>query len=153
MKDERQSTSIYEKAVNPALQALIVFAAVFIIMVGAKLVNWTAITEISNESYWLTATSFMLFFALFNSVFSLSSKNMNKYWGRSMLAFAVLALSTGFLAYFFSSLSIHDVGPYKWIYVVLIFGYLVFLSIMGFMKRIVDFAEREEWQAPRKRRR
>ena len=153
MKDERQPTSFYEKAFSPALQALIVFTIAFVFMLGAIMINWLAILEVSKEFYWLTATSFMLFFALFNSVFSLSCKDINQYWGRSMLAFAGLALATGLLAYLFSSTSIHDVGPYKWIYVVLIFGYLVFLSIMGFMKRIVEFAEREDWQAPRKRKR
>ena len=135
------------------LQALCVFVFGLIVMLGAKLINWSEIFEVEPEFPWLTATSFMLFFALFNSVFSLSCKDINQYWGRSMLAFALLAVATGFLAYFFSAMSIHDVGPYKWIYVVVIFGYLVFLSIMGFMKRIVEFAEREEWNAPRKRKR
>ncbi|MEM9821523.1 MAG: hypothetical protein AAF985_10645 [Bacteroidota bacterium] len=153
MKDERQPLSFYEKAYTPALQGVIVLVIVFVFMLGAKFMSMTGAMEISKEFYWLTATSFMLFFGLFNSVFSLSCKDINQYWGRSMLAFAGLALATGLLAYLFSATSIHDVGPYKWIYVVLIFGYLVFLSIMGFMKRIVEFAEREEWQAPRKRNR
>jgi len=83
----------------------------------------------------------------------LASKDLNKYWGRSMLSFAVLATISAGIAYFFSALSIEEIGPYKWIYFVLTFGYLVFLSILGFMKRIVDFAEREDWQAPRQKKR
>jgi len=107
MKDERQSTSIYEKAVNPALQALIIFAVVLIIMLGTKLINWTAITEISNESYWLTATSFMLFFALFNSVFSLWHL---QYWlcplvfwpiFSPLYRFMMLVHTNGFMSYLF----------------------------------------------------
>jgi Na+-transporting methylmalonyl-CoA/oxaloacetate decarboxylase gamma subunit len=34
----------------------------------------------------------------------------------------------------------------------LTFVYLVFLSILNFMKKIVSFAEREEWSAPKKRK-
>lgn len=147
------STSLFEKAYSPALQGLLVFIAVFFVMVGGKLINSMGIMEISNEFPWLTSASFMLFFAIFNSVFSLAAKDINHYWGRSMLSFAGLAIGTGFLAYFFSSISLEETGAYKWIYVVLTFGYLVFLSIMGFMKRIVDFAEKEDWQAPRKKKR
>lgn len=36
---------------------------------------------------------------------------------------------------------------------VVTFGYLVFLSIVGFIKRIVEFAQREEWNQPRPRNR
>jgi len=70
----------------------------------------------------------------------------------AMLSFSILAAVSAGVAYFFSALSIAEIGPYKWIYFVLTFGYLVFLSILGFMKRIVDFAEREDWQAPRPRK-
>lgn len=107
---------------------------------------------ISDQFPWTIATSFLLFYAIFNSVISLASKDLNKYWGRSMLCFAVLACSSALVAYFFSALTIDEIGPYKWIYFVLSFGYLVFLSILGFMKRIVDFAEREDWQAPKQRK-
>ncbi len=57
------------------------------------------------------------------------------------------------MAYLFSSLSLNEAGSYRWIFTVLSFGYLVFLSILGFVKRIVEFAEKEDWQRPKKRRR
>ena len=63
-----------------------------------------------------------------------------------------LALTTGLFAWFVSSLSIGEAGSYKWIYFVVTIGYLVFLSMMGFMKNIVDFAQKEDWSHPRLRR-
>jgi len=145
-------SSIYDKAYNPILQAGLVLGMMLGIIIMGKLVNLLGIMTVSDQFPWTTATSFLLFFAIFNSVISLASKNLNKYWGRSMLCFAVLAIVSAFLAYFSSALSIEEIGPYKWIYFVLSFGYLVFLSILGFMKRIVDFAEREDWQAPKPRK-
>lgn len=145
-------SSFFDRAYNPVLQAAIIFVAGIVTTLGAKLVHWTGLIEVGERFPWLTAASYMLFFALFNSVFSLSSPNLNKYWGRSMFSFGGLAVASGLMAYLFSSIPIREAGSYSWIYVVLTFGYLVFLSIMGFMKRIVEFAEREEWSRPKKRR-
>lgn len=147
------TTSLFDRAYNPMVQAGIVLGAGLITMLGAKMLNLTGWIEVGDRFPWLTAASFMLFFALFNSVFSLSSPNLNQYWGRSMFSFGALALASGLMAYLFSSIPIQEAGSYRWIYMVLTFGYLVFLSIMGFMKRIVEFAEREEWNSPKQRRR
>jgi len=144
--------SIYDKAYNPILQGGLVLGMIVGVIIIGKLVNLIGIMTVSDQFPWTTATSFLLFFAIFNSVISLASKDLNNYWGRSMLCFAVLAGVSALIAYFSSALSIEEIGPYKWIYFVLTFGYLVFLSILGFMKRIVDFAEREDWQAPKQRK-
>lgn len=90
---------------------------------------------------------------MFNSIYSLSAKDTGKYWSRSMIGFAGLAIFSGLLAWLFSQVSIGDARSYKWIYFVLTFGYLVFLSMMAFMKRVVEFAQKEEWNRPRPRKR
>ncbi len=145
-------STIYDKAYDPIVQAGLVLSLILAVIILGKLVNAIGIMSVSDQFPWTAATSFLLFFAIINSVVSLASKDLNKYWGRSMLSFAILAAISAGIAYFFSALSIEEIGPYKWIYFVLTFGYLVFLSILGFMKRIVDFAEREDWQAPKQKR-
>jgi len=142
--------SFFYKAYNPALQAFIVLVAGILVTLGSKVVDSTGILTVGERFPWLSAASFLLFFALFNSIFSLSAKDLNKYWTRSMLAFAGLAIISGLCAWGFSGMHINEAGSYRWIFVVLTFGYLVFLSMMGFMKRIVEFAEQEDWQRPRK---
>jgi hypothetical protein len=74
-----------------------------------------------------------------------------KYWGRSIYSFAGLAAASGLLAWGLSGLSISEAGSYKWIYFVVTFGYLVFLSMIAFMKQIVEFAQKEEWNKPKLR--
>ncbi|MEL6866429.1 MAG: hypothetical protein AAFP19_18535 [Bacteroidota bacterium] len=146
------STSVFEKAYNPVLQAAIVFGLGLTFMVLAKLVKWTGIMSPSDLFPWTTAASFMLFFSMFNSIFSLSAKNLNQYWNRSIISFMGLAVMLGLIAWLFSAVAISDAGSMKWIYIVLTLGYLIFLSMVGFIKRIVEFAQREEWNQPRKRR-
>lgn len=144
--------SFYYKAYNPVLQAGIILSAVLAVMIGGALVKATGLITVGERFPWLTAASFMLFFAMFNSIFSLSAKEMNQYWSRSMMSFMGLAIASGLLAWLFSSVSINNAGSYRWIYVVVTIGYLVFMSMMRMMKKIVEFAEREEWNQPRKRK-
>jgi drug/metabolite transporter (DMT)-like permease len=143
--------SIFDRGISPFLQAGIAFGSVIVFILVSKLIKLTGLLEVPDRFPWITAASFLLLFALFNSVFSLSADNILKYWGRSMYCFLGLAFASGFAAYLFSSITIDEAGSYRWIYVVLTIGYLVFLGMMAFMRRIVEFAQREEWNHPRLR--
>lgn len=145
--------SLFENAYSPFLQTGIVLGLSILVHIGAKVVNVLGIMEVGGKFHWMTAAAFLLFFAVFNSVFSLSSKDSNKYWLQSILCFCALAIVASMIAYFLSSIPINDAGSYRWIFIVVGVGYLVFLSMVGFMKRIVDFAQREEWNQPRMKNR
>lgn len=148
-----EKDSLFSKAFDPVTQAGIILALAFVMMVGGKLVQWSGLMVVGERFPWLFAASMMLFFAIFNSVFLLSSKNLNRYWSRSMLSFVGLALGVGLLAWAFSGLSIGEAGSFKWIFFVVTFAYLVFMSITRFLKIIVEFAQREEWTQPRMKNR
>ncbi len=145
-------SSLFQKALNPFLQAAISLGLTLFMLISSKLVNLTGIIAVSERFPWTTAATFVLFFAVFNSVFSLTTKDTRKYWGRSMYAFLGVILVSGLLAYLFSSIPLNEAGSYRWIFFVLSFGYLVFISIMMMARKIVEFAEREEWNQPRRRR-
>lgn len=141
-----------EKMHNPIIQAAVMLGGSIVITLLAKGMTLIGIIDISDRFPWMSAAAFMLCFSVFNSVFSLSAPNTVKYWGKSIYCFMGLAIMTGLFAWLVSSLSIGEAGSYKWIYFVVTIGYLVFLSIMGFMKTIVDFAQKEDWSHPRLRR-
>ncbi|MEK7254573.1 MAG: hypothetical protein AAB316_07510 [Bacteroidota bacterium] len=143
---------LFKKVQNPILQATAILAAILVFDLGGKLLQMLGM-DIEQRYSWTVTASFILFFAILNSVVSILAKNLENYWGRSIMSFLGLAVSAGVLAYLFSSLGIDEAGPYRWLYIVLTIGYLVFLSIIGFMKKIVEFAQREEWNQPRLRRR
>jgi len=138
-----------ERIYNPIFQAILMFAGGLIVTVIAKAVSAAGITEIGERFPWLSAASFMLMFAIFNSISSLAVKETNQYWGRAIMSFMGLAAASGLFAYLFSGLSIWEAGSYSWIYVVLSIGYLIFLGMMSFIKSVVSFAQKEEWNQPR----
>lgn len=145
-----ESDSVFDKAVNPYLQGGIVFGLMLVISLGGVALRSSGV-DIDQSFPWVCSASFMLFFAIFNSLFSISTKNYNQYWGRSMTTWLVLAVVGGLVAWGLSFQTISEAGSYRWIYIVLTIGYLIFLAMMGFLKRIVEFAMREEWSQPRTR--
>jgi hypothetical protein len=147
-----QSESIFSKTINPVYQAAMALGGVIVISLLAKLIGLTGITEVPQRFPWMSAASFMLLFAVFNSVLSVSSKDLMKYWGTSMYCFLGLAVAAAGVAYVLSSLTMSEAGSYRWIYIVVGIGYLVFLSLMAMLRKIVEFAQREEWNQPRIRR-
>ncbi|MEL6923147.1 MAG: hypothetical protein AAFO94_03795 [Bacteroidota bacterium] len=151
MKDADQS--IWYKAYNPMFQAGFALLLSVGIMLGALALRALGLVDSDLLFPWMCTTSIMLVFALFNSVFSLGAEDMNKYWSRSVMSFAAFAVLSGFVAYFLSGTSIGEAKTYKWIYFVTIFSYLVFLSIIRFMKGIIEFAQKEEWNQPKIRKR
>ena len=146
------NTSIFEKTFDPVYQAGIALGGVIVISILAKLLGLTGLVDVPKRFPWMSAASFMLLFAIFNSIFSLSSKVLMKYWARSFYSFMGLAVGAGLFAYLLSSLTIDEAGSYRWIYIVVTIGYLVFMSMMAMLRKIVDFAQREEWNHPRIRR-
>jgi len=149
MSTAQQDKSFFERALNPIIQALITFGCVLLVIGAAQLVRLSGAMEVPRRFPWMTAAAFMLCYAMFNSVFALSAKSIPKYWGRSIYSFIGLAAASGGFAYLVSQVPIGDAGSYRWIYVVVTIGYFVFLSMMTFLRGIVTFAQREEWNQPK----
>jgi hypothetical protein len=84
---------------------------------------------------------------------SLRADSFMKYWGTSMYSYMILAFCSGTAAWLFSGIPLGEAGSYRWIFIVVSVGFLVFLSIVNFMKQIVQFAEREVWTQPRRKNR
>jgi len=141
--------SIFERAFNPVYQALLSLGGVIVVSLIATGVRLSGIMAVPNRFPWMAAAAFLLCFAMFNSVFALSTKNMLKYWSRSIYSFLGLALLAGSFAWLLSSLPISEAGSYRWILIVVTVGYMVFLAMMTTMRSIVEFAQREEWNHPR----
>lgn len=141
-----------KKIENPVAQAVVILSGAFVLMIGGWLLTVTGIYPAEPLFAWSIATAFMLLYALLNSLMSLRADSFAKYWGHSMYSYLGLALCTGLAAWLFSGIPLREAGTYRWIYIVITIGFLVFLSMVNFMKKIVQFAEREEWNQPRQRK-
>jgi hypothetical protein len=146
------ASDLSARYLNPPTQAGILFAAALVIMGLGWLINFAGIMSVERLFPWSIATAFSLLFAIFNSLLSLAANNAARYYGASVYAYIGLGLFNGLAAWGISGVALRDAESYGWIYVVVTFGFLVFMSMVNFIKRIVNFAEREEWNQPRRRR-
>ena len=152
MEKAQTSTSFLDKLENPFLQAAIVLGSILVCDIGSAILG-SAGMEFKQNTPWVIAASFILFFAILNALSSLMTDNMDRYWTRSMLSYVAVAGLGGLLAWAFSSLGINEAGSFRWLYIVLTLGYLIFLSIVGAVRKIMEFAQREEWNQPKIRKR
>ena len=131
--------SIFDKVTNPYLQAAIClsFGVAFLlmgsIMSGLGLMEWDV-----NFPY-TTAGAMMLFYAIFSSIISIKIEDLNKYWQKSILGYIALSGFLILLAYLITGKPVTQVASFTWIYQVLTFSFLGFLSIIGFIKFIFTF--------------
>ncbi|MCF8236582.1 MAG: hypothetical protein K9I85_00350 [Saprospiraceae bacterium] len=146
---ESHPWSFLGKAHHPLKQA----AATVVLMVIFLLASWFMVRlgpeGFSQHLPWIIALAFLLLFAVFNSVFCLAAGQVDQYWQRSILGFLVVGLVGASLAWAISGQFLTEVGSFKWMYMVVAFCYLVFISIINFMRKIVDFAQGEKWEKPK----
>ena len=138
-----ESKSLYAKKISPFVQVGVVIAiiAVFNLLVLA-IRPLGLFTDVAIP--WLISTSFVLFFALVNSVLSIASDQHNKYWLHSILSYTILLIVGGFIAYLFSGLTIDEAGSYRWILLIFSMSYILFLAIVRTMKKIVGIAQKQD---------
>jgi len=133
-----------EAHISPLIQAGTVIV-IFLVFVGVgTILENSGISEKDEIFPWVVAASMLLFYAIFNCVFSLNADNSNQYWLHSLIGFSIIAIGAGLLAYIFTGISIYDAKSIQWIYFVFTFAYLVFLSIVNFMRLIVRFAKKQD---------
>jgi hypothetical protein len=142
-----------EKYLNvPIMQAVAVLAVSTLIMCIGSLFDWSQPGKSDPLFSWSIGAAFTLFFAMLNSLLSLRAESFVKYWQGSMYSFLAVALGTSMVSWGISGIPIGEAGSYRWIYLVVSVGFIIFLTMVNFMKIIVKYAEKEEWTQPRKRR-
>ena len=140
----------FDKLRRPRSQALLA-VAIMVVFVGFGLLMRASGSAMSERWGYQSAATALMIFGVGNALMSLAATNVMRYWSRSFVAYALLAGLGILLAWGSSGVWIAEAGSYRFIFLVLTFGYLVLLSITSMMRGIVNFAEREEWSQPRSR--
>jgi hypothetical protein len=153
MKDPQHAV-FFDRLGNPFWQGGILLSCIVLGMFVLKGLQMSQNMDASPHSYWVVCGTGMLVYALFSSIISLSVEgDMNNYWTRSTAAYVALMGLGGCLAWFFSGLMLSEAASFKWIFMVVTFGYLLFLSLMRFMRKVVFLAQQEDnkWMERRRK--
>ena len=129
--------------ITPVKQVAIILAMMVIFNLLWVIAS-SAGVELEQRFPWLIATALMLFFGLFNSVFSLVSADRLLYWRNSIIAYIVICATGGLLAWLFSGLTMDEAGAFKWMYFIMTFSFITFLTIVNLMRKIVDIAQKQD---------
>lgn len=136
--------SIFEYHVRPIYQAAVVLAIIAVVCGIAKIAMMIGIFSPKIYFPYVVSFSFLLFYALGNCLLSFAHDNQTQYWTESILSYVGLAAAGAGISYLMSGLTISEAASFKWIFFVFTFGYVVLLTIMRSMRKIVKFAQRED---------
>jgi len=120
--------SIFQKEIHPFKQAA--FALVLNIIAILIVQGVSSGEEMVDKGVrsWEASFSILLAFMLFNSIFS----------------FLVVAALGGVLAHYVSGVSMDNAGSFRWLYIVFTFTYLIFISIVNLMRKLMDIAKKQD---------
>lgn len=138
---------------NPRKLATTSLIGSLILSFGFFLLVSAGMVEPYPRFYWMSACTFLMLYAIFNSVISTRVENNPNYWNTSVVVYIILAVVTGVVAWAMSGLSVFKAGSYSFLYVVITFGYLVFISVMKAVKSLIEYAQKEVWHHPKMRKR
>jgi len=136
--------SIFSKQIHPFKQLTFALISGAAIMLITKALMSSGSIATHNIFFWEVSFSLLLCFALFNCIFSVPYIKRGEYFSRSLISFAVIGFASGGLAYFLSGISVDEAGSLRWLYVVFTFSYLVFISIVNAMRKIMEIAKKQD---------
>ena len=142
--------SLFAQKIHPFKQGAIALGVGISLLIFGGLFSSMGM-HLPDRFAWMIGGATILLFSLFNSILALSATNSSEYWGKSIATYIVIVAVVSLLAWAITGKSLSEAGSFKWIYTVLTFAYLTFISIMNAVKKIVTFAQKEEWHHPRLR--
>ena len=138
------TTSIFERKISPYYQLLFVLALTIIMMGLSYFMPKVQYSSTASIMPWVVVCGMILFFAILNSIMSFSASKDSNYWMQSMISFGTLLVLSGVLAWLVSGVSIYEAGSVRKVFLVLTFGYLVFMSIVNLIKFLLDLSKKSD---------
>ena len=144
MTEQAQIQSIFQRQVHPFLQ---VGVAIVLNLVGVLLIKAFVDSNAGSDSrvvFWEFSFSILMAFIIFNSVFSIPYIKRAQYFRDSIFSFLALAVIGGVLSHYIGGISMDNAGSFRWLYIVFTFTYLVFISIVNLMRKIMEIAKKQD---------
>lgn len=132
---------------TPFYQSIVVI--VFILTFDLLYVITRVFTVVSPSVPWLNSLAFLFIYSVCLSLSLIIAEDAEKKFGQSILYFIVTMIISAALAFLFSTGDTSIYAIYKAIFTAISFCFLALISIVSFIKKIVEYAENEEWDAPK----
>lgn len=140
MNTPSHSDSLFNKQIQPIRQAIVAVGALVIIMP----LSMVFIGDGNTIYYWEIAFAILMCFSLFNAIFSIPFLKRTLYFRNSIFCYVGVATISGLLAFWFSGISLEQSGSFKWLYIVFTFSYLLIISIVNAMRKIIEIAKKQD---------
>lgn len=136
--------SILDLNISPFAQLVIVLV-VMIVMIGVtSIIPQSKYSSTAETMPWVSVCVAMLFFALINSILGFGTSNANKYYFLSLMSYAILILLGSILAWYMTAIPIKEAKGIKSVFIVITFGYLVFLAIVNLIRFFIAWSKRKD---------
>ncbi len=141
-----ESNSLFSRAINPLKQLGVIFAFFCVCVLIVFILITSGTIEAKPVLYWEAAFTCVMIYIIFSSALSFSYPNRTQYFGYAILSFVLLVVSTGVLASFISgqAIDIGGGGSFRWMYMMFTFSYLVLLTIVNSMSKILEYVKKQD---------
>lgn len=136
--------SIFEYKVHPVSQGVAVLAVILASIGFASLLKTLGWYEPSVNMPWIITFSFLLFYALGNCLMSFSADKPDVYWVQSVFIYVLIAGIGVLVSSWISGISILESKSFRWILMIFSFSYLVLLTIMRMIRRIIKYVIKQD---------
>ncbi len=93
---------------------------------------------------YLYAGSYLLFYIIMNSFFSFGANDRIAYYRNSIFTYIFLLIAFVVTCQLISKVHLHDAKSYSWLFYVFSLVYIVFMTIISLIRKIVDIAVNQD---------
>ncbi len=129
---------------DPKIQ--IKYSILLLIIAGGimKLILAMDSNNLDISEPWIISCTILFVFILINIMFAFRDESGVRYWRTSVFGYIIIMVLSFLIATIISDLPISETRTYGWLYVVFTMGYLILLSIVQLIKRLVVIAQQDK---------
>jgi hypothetical protein len=130
------------KSISPYYQGIV--ALVLILIFDAVLISTSKSSPTFATSIWTNCIAMVLFYIVANCLLSLRYETNAKYVRDSLFTFLILSFLGIVLSQYLSEKTMDESGSFRWLFIVLGAGYIIFLAIINTMKFVLEWARNQD---------
>ncbi len=127
----------------PIAQAVVLAVCCLVFQFLAFLIRASTGSE-DVSAVWIISAACVLFFAFLNAILALQAESVGTYVVGSFSGYFLVLLGCVGIAYGFALGSTDGAESIRFIFAIITFAYFIFLTIAVLMRKIIDYAQRQD---------